>query len=130
LTQEYTEEKLQEIENNIMSGMDKDVAWEEETNEIALSIAHSLLKNGVCTQPYMDKEYKWALRSDNNSATLFCFDVLKFKIAGEKYRPLIANSEIDSQYTYEQNIATLVKSILYHKVGKDILVEEDDNGGE
>ena len=130
MTREYTEEKLQEIEDRLMSGLEADEAREQEIDDLSLSIARRII-NEATTESFMGTPYKWALLESGTGKqkvlTVFCYDILKFKIAGLKYRPLQASNKLILQMTFEQNVATLVKSLLYHKAGITWMEESSDN---
>lgn len=135
---DYSEEKLVQLEREISSGFDKERQEEKELDEIALEISSRCLKssNKSCNQEYLGTEYKWELFSDipmfnpdtkkyEFGFTLVCIDVVKSTIAGGKYIPLTASVPYEDGRTERDKLAaTLVKSVLRHKAGKDIQVEE------
>lgn len=135
---DYTEEKLKQLEREISSGLDKERQEEKELDEIAIEISSRCLKatNHSCCYEYLGTEYNWEIFADvpmfnqefkryEYGFTLICTDIIKYSIAGKRYIPLTASVPYEDGRTERTTLAaTLVKSVLRHKAGKDITVEE------
>lgn len=129
MSQQYTEEKLAQIQNDIMSGMDKEKEQHREVEEMSISIGDRVLKNKHCREVFLDKEYVFTLtalgQGSNQTLVLFVTDPFRMEIVGRtKYTPARYAAQLDLDYTYAQNVYTLVKAALFNKMGI-IKVEEE-----
>lgn len=123
---QYSEEKLAQIERDIMSGIDKENQQEKEVEEMSISIGDRIIKNKHCREKFLDTEYVFTLfvlGQRNKILSVIVTDPWKMKIIGPKYRPMNVSAPLDLKYTYAQNVYTLVKAALLKKMGV-IKVEE------
>ena len=134
LNNEYTEEKLAEIEQNILDGIDKENAFLKEIETIAEHLAHQFVagKNHI-HYDFQDTDYIFSLSADRatKSMVLMRTDPIKMAIGNGHYRPAIFRSEWDMSYTYEENVYILIKAALCSAAGiinMDNLSETDDDG--
>ena len=124
----YSEEKINEIEKNIIDGMNaEDDAWAE-IEQLSESITTKLIENGKTREKLYGTEYIFNIDSDKSEKriTVMCTDPIKLELANGHYVPCLANGEWDESYTYEENVFAVVKAIVSSKAGK-IQVEELDD---
>lgn len=130
---DYSEKQLKKIENDILSGIDKDINKEKELDEMAMEVAKKLISNKYCNYKFLDTDYKIGYMKDQFSKSenaygiqIVVYDVLKLKIANLNYHPLIAFIAYDDKHSEEELLGTVIKAVFKHKLGEDVLVEEDD----
>jgi hypothetical protein len=133
MNNEYTEEKLAEIENNILSGLDKEQVFLQEIENIAAHIAHQFVsgKNHI-RYTFQETEYIFSLDADKDLKiiTLLRTDPIKMNLGNGHYVPAIFRLEWDTTYTYEENVYALVKTALCSAAGiinTDALTETNDD---
>lgn len=121
----YSEEKIQEIENNIINHMQAEDDQLHEIELLAESITKKLIQNKHATQEFMGTKYIWNMDSSkvNKKIVVMCTDPVKFAIANGKYRPAIYTGDWDFDFTFEENVFMVVKAGLCSKAGR-IQVEE------
>ncbi len=132
MNNEYTEEKLAEIEQDIISGLDKEKNFLKEIEDIARFITKEFLsgKHHV-NYDFQDKKYIFSLEADKNSGQIILMrtDPIKLMIGNGHYVPAIFRAEYDKSFTYEENIFMVVKTSLCSAAGiihTDLLTEEED----
>lgn len=126
MSQEYTEEKLNQIEENIISGMDKELNFEKEMEELSLSIASKLCKKKECDESFQDNEYHWCLirnavqindvgTSLEKGIKIFCISSIAYKFAGAKAKGKSVFVKYSKDLSDETSlIATGVNSLLWN----------------
>ena len=121
----YSEEKIQQIEQNIMNHMQAEDDQLKEIEILAESIAKRLITNGHTKQEFQGTNYIWNMNASkvNKKIAVMCTDPVKFAIANDKYRPAIYTGEWDTDFTFEENVYMVVKAGLCSKAGR-IQVEE------
>ena len=134
MNQEYTEEKLFEIENDILSGIDKDNAFLKEIETIAEHLAHQFIsgKNHI-RYDFQDTNYIFSLDKDpgTKEMVLMRTDPIKMMLGNGHYIPAIFRAEMDDTFTYEENVYMLIKTALCSAAGiinTDALTETNDLG--
>lgn len=138
MTEQYTEERLAKIEKDILSGIDKEKQEEKEFDDIAMDIASNCLSsnNHSYKYEYLGTEYIWEVFADTSrynretgkielGFTIVCTDTVKMNIGNGKYIPLTAFAPYEDKRVERKMLAaTIIKSVLKHKAGKDIVVED------
>ncbi len=128
----YTEEKLAEIENNILTGIDKEQAFLKEIEDMAWRIAHQLVKGkNHIRQDFQDTEYVFSLDADKATKilTLMRTNPIKLALGNGHYMPAVFRAEWDNTFTYEENVYMLVKTSLCSAAGiinTESITETDD----
>lgn len=134
----YSEEDLDKIARNIVSGIDKEIEEEKEFDELSVEIASKCLASNdhSCRYPYLGIEYIWEVywdipkynpetRKYEFGCLVVCTDIVKKNIGNGKYIPLTAHAPYEDEKAERNTLAaTIVKSILKHKAGKDFVVQE------
>lgn len=136
INNQYTEEKIAEIEQNILSGIDRDIQEEKELEDIGLHIATNSL-NKVYKYKFNDTEYTWYCETNTQNVNAetykpelgcrcYCWDNNKLNIVGpNKYKPASAFCPYLSENPDPVVVSALcVVSLLRHILGKDIKIEE------
>lgn len=126
--EKFSEEKIQQIQHELESQMDKEDDFLKEVEHLSLSIAHRLIKETHTHEHFMGVDYIFNLNCDkaNKIVTVMCTDPVKFAIGNGHYRPCIARGMWDDRYNYEENVYVVVKGILCNKAGI-VNVEEINN---
>jgi len=119
---EISEEKLQQIQNEIINSMDKEVKEEEEIIEMSKIVASKLLSNKKTTFEFNNITYEIAYRilAKNNKKFIYTMiaNVTKQKIMGGKYIPFSATGEVDQNYSMYDNLKTVIETFIRHVTGK------------
>lgn len=120
-----TKEQIDQIEQDMINGIDKEKAQMVEIEMLARSITSRLVVLNNTKEKFMGTDYIFTLNfnKDTKEIVVMRTDPIKFKIAGYKYRPGIFRAYMDENFTYEENVYMVVKAALCSKAGL-IRVEE------
>ena len=131
MSDQYTNEKLSEIEQNIISGIDKHDAFLKDIEDLAGHITDKLVGNNHTKAKFQDTEYVFSLSCNKETKEIMLMrtDPIKFLIGNGKYRPAIFRGEWDMNFTYRENVYMVVKTALCSAAGIiniDALTESQD----
>lgn len=133
MNKEYTEEKLAEIEKNIISGIDQEINEEKELEELSLHISMHCIGKPYKYE-FNGTEYTWfvvpnAYTPNGLGCKCFCYNNDKLKIVGpNKYIPATASYAYSKKDPDKQAAAAItIVSLLRHILGKDIEITEEDD---
>lgn len=113
------EEKIREIEQNMIEGIDKEAEQMAEIEMLATSITNRLILMNHTREKFMGTDYIFTLSFDKSTKEIVVMrtDPIKFKIAGFKYKPGIFKAYMDESFTFEENVFMVVKAALCSKAG-------------
>ena len=143
---EYTDEQLDRIQQEIVSGLDKEDNLDREIEEKAHATARDIVRSnkselellnfpvedattGVVT--YHDALYR--VRAEVNAAhtmvTFIFSDIDKENIAGTHYVPHICYANVDNSFSLEENYIAAISDFIRYKYGKPRICEIGDFDG-
>ena len=112
------ESKLQKIQDEIMSEMNKETNAEALVNELSEEIAAKLETANKTTAEINEREYSFAYRyidyKGRKGLMMTVGDISKFRLLQEKYRPYSVTAEIDNDFTLRENLKSVVEAFLRH----------------
>lgn len=124
-------EKLMQIQQEIMKGLDEEKKIDEEIMNSSEEIASKLLSSNKAKAIIDNSNYTFIYRVINSkkkaSATkivdtkiiiLTVANDIKYKISGNKYRPFFCTAEMDTSRNLKDNLKTVVEAFIRHKTGK------------
>ena len=125
MEQNFTEEKINEIQEELMNTVDKENDLLKEIEILSESIAHRLVKFGHTREEFMGNEYIFNVQYNRSEKKVYVMrtDPTKFAIAMGHYTPGIFIAEYDDTFTLEENVYVAVKAALCSKAGM-INIEE------
>jgi hypothetical protein len=116
------DKELQKIQDEILSGLDKEQKIEENIVQSADEIASHLLISKKVNAEINDTQYMITYRLLNSGKKQYIFMVVaninKFKIAGSSYKPYTATAEMDTRYSEHDNIKATVEAFIRHVTGR------------
>lgn len=129
----YTEEQIQAIQAQLMKQyVDDPLELDSEILSTAEKVSKELMDQQVSKFEFQDTVYEARSRfkqAGNKQIIYVVFaNIVKYKLAGEKYIPYTASCEIDTNYTYEDNLKTIITAFLEHLAGvihPEVLDDED-----
>jgi len=129
MSEEYTDKKLAEIQDELMKQLDKEQMNEDEIEEKSEQVAKMLLKNPVVkidiagqifTLKYKiinSKKQEGKKSVDIRVILLIVANDAKVKLLGTKYIPFTANAEIIEHLSMEENLRGVVDAFIRHITG-------------
>lgn len=123
-----SEEKIQEIQQNILNGVQAEQDELTEIEMLAQSIANRLISKNHTTELFLGTQYIFNLNCDRSSKriTVMVTDPVKMQLANGHYKPMLLNGEWDDSFTFEENVYAVVKAGLCYKAGRMPIQETTD----
>lgn len=117
--EKLSEEKISEIQQELMNQTDKENDFLKEIEKLSASIASRLIKDAHTHENFMGTDYIFNLNYDRaqKKITVMRTDPVKLRLAMGHYRPGIFVGEWDDNYTLEENVYAVVKAALCSKAG-------------
>ena len=124
---------LDEIINDGIKEIDKEIKQEDDIREQGEYIARMLAINPVVKVSVADKIYVLTMRmvKDNQGRQIILLaaeDSIKKQIYGNKYSPALYSAEYNDYFTLEENCQTLVSTFLGHVTGNMKIETLEDEG--
>lgn len=125
----YSDKELEKIQNDIIKQMDQEKDEDYQLKEHAKSIAKNLAKSNKCNVEWNNKHLSMIYKLDSQKNLIYLIVANKdlYKIAPEKYKPLVLTYEILNDLSLEENLNTAVEAYFYHVLGKANVNIEDDS---
>lgn len=117
----YTDEQLNNIQNNIMNEMKKEDDLDLQIKEASISIAKNLERTKKCKVDWNNKQLSIVCKIDESTRVIFLIiiDEIKYKIAGaNQYKPLILTYESQNELSLIENLTAAIEAYLYHSVNR------------
>ena len=111
------ENKLKEIEKELLNGIDNNIKTEKDINELSKQIAQSLYVNRKVKIEFQNIEYSFGYKLANKTVYITAANMDKFKILQEKYIPYRATAELLPQVTEYETIRGVVEALLKRFAG-------------
>ena len=117
------ERKIQEIQDNIIKGIDKEIELDKQIESDSEEIAYNLLKNNktkfiVDKRNYLFQYGTYINKKNKQCIVIYISDIeIVNKTKTGDYIPYIINSEIDNNFTLEENLKATVEAFLRHRLG-------------
>ncbi|MED1125231.1 hypothetical protein [Bacillus atrophaeus] len=112
------ESDIQRIQDEIMSGMNKEQAAEEMVKNLSEEIAAKLVLDNRTTAEVEDTEYMFAYKTISQGKRKGIFmtvaNMNKYRIVQEKYKPYTVTAEFDNNFTLRENLQAVVEAYLRH----------------
>lgn len=125
------DEKLKQIEQEILSEIDKETRIETEIVQASEEIASHLIVSKTVRTEIDGRAFHFRYRVLNGPKSKVIFmvaaDIIKFELLQQKYKPFTISFEMDERYSEKDNLKTGVEAFIRHITGHirpDVL---DDN---
>jgi hypothetical protein len=126
------EQKLAQIQGEIMQEMDNEAKIEKNIEEAAEAIAGNLMMNPQIIAEVNKTPYRFAYKllptKTGKVIYLIIADTIKYKIIGNKYTPFTATAVVDDRYSMRDNLKTTVETWIRHLTGRIKVEALEDNG--
>jgi hypothetical protein len=115
------EQKLQQIQDEIMSGMDHELKLEKHILESSDEIASHLILTKKVVAEVNGTPYTFAFKLLENATGrhiyMLAANNIKRSITPEKYVPFSISAKVDEDYTLKDNLKTAVEGFIRHITG-------------
>lgn len=127
------EEKIKQIQNELMKEIDNESKIENEIIDSAENAAAHLIMSPKVTieidnKPYMIAYKLFNLPKGGQKIFMLATNLNLYKITPEKYKPYTIQVIVDSKYTLKENLKASVEAFIRHVTGRikpEILCEEE-----
>jgi hypothetical protein len=130
--EDLEDQKLSELERQIIQQMDTDSEIEKEIEETSLEIASQLIVSNKVNTMINKTNYLFAYRLLDNGKQKKIFmlvtDIFKYNLVGTQYKPFTVTADVDQRYDLCANLKTAVEGFIRHITGrfKPEIVEDQD----
>lgn len=112
-----TDEKLKEVQDSLLENLEEEENMAIMTDEISKDIFERLLSKGECVFEVNEREYTFKMKYTKSFVVIFAIDNMKFKIAKEKYKPFIIQSQIEEEFGLEETLLASIKAFVKKQYG-------------
>jgi hypothetical protein len=117
------DKQLKQIQDELMQSLDEESKLEEHIKVSSETIAAYLMNHSSCNIDINNTHYriKYKLLDMRNGEKLIYMlaaNMVKYKIAPEKYVPFSISANVDNDYTMQDNIKAAAEGFVRHITGR------------
>lgn len=117
-----TDEQIARIQEELMSSINAEVNGEEMLKNTAREIAARLTFNDKVSAEFMDTLYmfkyrKFMMPGAKQGLIMLIANMANYAQFKEKYRPYTVTVEIDNNFTFRENLTSVIEAFFRHVTG-------------